>query len=75
MILIPVLQMDHIINNCGVVTPPARPTPKVIPGGHDNLDQAQGAGMGSLLRGEERAWTLKEPTQRTLHQESQGGYV
>ncbi|KAK7090723.1 uncharacterized protein [Littorina saxatilis] len=65
-------KMDHIINNYGVVTPPERPQPKVSYGGHENLDKAQGADMGPLLRMEGNK-TPKEPRQRTLHQESQGG--
>lgn len=67
-------QMDHIINNYGVVTPPERPAPKVSYGGQDNLDKAQGAGMGPLLRMEGNK-TPREPKQGRLHQESQGGSV
>lgn len=66
--------MDHIINNYGVVTPPERPVPKVSYGGQDNLDKAQGAGMGPLMRMEGNK-TPKEPKQGKLHQESQGGSV
>lgn len=64
--------VDHIINNYGVVTPPERPAPKVSYGGQENLDKAQGAGMGPILR-MEGSKTPKEAKQGRLHQESIGG--
>ncbi|XP_076453543.1 uncharacterized protein LOC143288794 [Babylonia areolata] len=65
-------KMDHIINNYGVVTPPERPAPKVSYGGQDNLEKAQGADMGPLMR-MEGAKSPREVKQGKLHQESQGG--
>ncbi|PVD18464.1 hypothetical protein C0Q70_21013 [Pomacea canaliculata] len=65
-------QVDHIINNYGVVTPTAPPPPKVGLGGQDNLEKAQGAGMGPILRMEGNK-TPHEPKIGRLHQESQDG--
>lgn len=65
-------KMDHIINNYGVMSPQERPAPKVSYGGQDNLEKAQGAGMGPLMRMEGDK-SPREVRQGKLHQESQGG--
>ena len=68
------LQMDHIINNYGISTPDVQPSHKVSSGGYVNLEKAQGAEMGLILRmdGEK---SPREVKQGILHQVSQGRSV
>lgn len=64
--------LEHVINNYGVVTPKAPPPAKVSHSGQKNLEKASGADMGPLLR-MEGTKTPREPKQGVLHRESEGG--
>lgn len=64
-------KMNNLMNNYGHLTPDTMPQPKVSYGGEEVAEKYRGAGMGAVLRQEEREPDL-EPKYSRLHQASEG---